>query len=144
MYFGFALFWYCYHLCGFGCQCSRCLCLDKSLGDTSDLVSDSSGVGTSNSDTPQGSAIVLPGTHVVCLENYSSTGPSHLRISQGDLLEGLNLSPSLRINLHFSLDQRFSTAGLPTLSDTRNNWWYMKLGCLSCHLLETFWPCSSV
>ncbi|RZF33996.1 hypothetical protein LSTR_LSTR006912, partial [Laodelphax striatellus] len=58
---------------------------DKSLGDTSDIISDSSGVGTSNSDTT--ASVNLPGTTVVCVENYSSTQPGHLRISQGDILE---------------------------------------------------------
>lgn len=61
---------------------------DKSLCDTSDIISDSSGVGTSNSDT-----VTLPGTSVVCIENYTSSQPGHLRLSQGDILEGkLNLS----------------------------------------------------
>ncbi|XP_049957648.1 SH3 and multiple ankyrin repeat domains protein 3 [Schistocerca serialis cubense] len=59
---------------------------DKSLGDTSDIISDSSGVGTANSDTTNNS-VILPGTAVVCLENYSSSLPGHLRISQGDILE---------------------------------------------------------
>ncbi|XP_075212417.1 SH3 and multiple ankyrin repeat domains protein 3-like isoform X2 [Lycorma delicatula] len=62
--------------------------VDKSLGDTSDIISDSSGVGTSNSDTTASAGSVsLPGTTVVCLENYSSSQPGHLRISQGDVLE---------------------------------------------------------
>ncbi|XP_049861071.1 protein shank isoform X5 [Schistocerca gregaria] len=60
--------------------------VDKSLGDTSDIISDSSGVGTANSDTTNNS-VILPGTAVVCLENYSSSLPGHLRISQGDILE---------------------------------------------------------
>lgn len=57
--------------------------VDKSLCDTSDIISDSSGVGTANSDS-----ITLPGTSVVCIENYSSSQPGHLRLSQGDILEG--------------------------------------------------------
>lgn len=67
--------------------------LDKSIGDTSDVISDSSGVGTANSDT--NTSIVLPGTSVVCIENYSSTQPGYLRISQGDLIEG---NPFLRLS----------------------------------------------
>ncbi|XP_046672393.1 SH3 and multiple ankyrin repeat domains protein 3 isoform X3 [Homalodisca vitripennis] len=55
---------------------------DKSLCDTSDIISDSSGVGTANSDS-----ITLPGTSVVCVENYSSSQPGHLRLCQGDILE---------------------------------------------------------
>lgn len=58
---------------------------DKSLGDTSDIISDSSGVGTANSDT--NTSVLLPGTTVVCIENYSSTQPGYLRISQGDIIE---------------------------------------------------------
>ncbi|XP_014240790.1 SH3 and multiple ankyrin repeat domains protein 3 isoform X2 [Cimex lectularius] len=58
---------------------------DKSLGDTSDIISDSSGVGTANSDT--NTSVLLPGTMAVCIENYSSTQPGYLRISQGDLIE---------------------------------------------------------
>lgn len=56
---------------------------DKSLCDTSDIISDSSGVGTANSDS-----ITLPGTSVVCVENYSTSQPGHLRLCQGDILEG--------------------------------------------------------
>ncbi|XP_046672398.1 SH3 and multiple ankyrin repeat domains protein 3 isoform X7 [Homalodisca vitripennis] len=56
--------------------------VDKSLCDTSDIISDSSGVGTANSDS-----ITLPGTSVVCVENYSSSQPGHLRLCQGDILE---------------------------------------------------------
>nr|CAD7264682.1 unnamed protein product [Timema shepardi] len=61
--------------------------LDKSLGDTSDIISDSSGVGTANSDSTTHSGVTLPGTAVVCVENYNSNQPGHLRISQGDILE---------------------------------------------------------
>lgn len=60
---------------------------DKSLGDTSDIISDSSGVGTANSDTTNCS-LSMPGTTVVCLENYSSNLQGHLRISEGDIIEG--------------------------------------------------------
>ncbi|KAJ9601176.1 hypothetical protein L9F63_000644, partial [Diploptera punctata] len=59
----------------------------KTLNDKSDIISDSSGVGTSNSDSTTQSSVLLPGTTVVCLENYSSALPGHLRISQGDILE---------------------------------------------------------
>ncbi|XP_044728029.1 SH3 and multiple ankyrin repeat domains protein 3 isoform X3 [Chrysoperla carnea] len=60
---------------------------EKSLGDTSDIISDSSGVGTSNSDTTTNCSFSMPGTTVVCLENYSSNLPGHLRICQGDIIE---------------------------------------------------------
>lgn len=62
---------------------------DKSLGDTaSDVISDSSGVGTSQSDTTNNS-LTIPGTTVVCVESYTSGGiPGHLSINQGDILEG--------------------------------------------------------
>ncbi|XP_018896814.2 SH3 and multiple ankyrin repeat domains protein 3 isoform X3 [Bemisia tabaci] len=59
--------------------------VDKSMGDTSDIISDSSGVGTSNSDTTV--SISLPGTVVVCTENYTATQPGHLSVAQGDLIE---------------------------------------------------------
>lgn len=73
---------------------------DKSLGDTSDIISDSSGVGTANSDTI--ASVLLPGTNVVCIENYSSTQPGYLRISQGDIIEvtGATDSGFLEGNLH--------------------------------------------
>ncbi|XP_070527418.1 protein shank isoform X6 [Cardiocondyla obscurior] len=61
--------------------------VDKSLGDTaSDVISDSSGVGTSQSDTTN--SLSIPGTTVVCVENYSSGITGHLIINQGDILEG--------------------------------------------------------
>ena len=69
---------------------------DKSLGDTSDIISDSSGVGTSNSDTTNPS-ITLPGTTVVCTESYSSNIPGHLSIAQGDILEGDYATPPSRL-----------------------------------------------
>ncbi|OXU27495.1 hypothetical protein TSAR_001129 [Trichomalopsis sarcophagae] len=60
---------------------------DKSLGDTaSDVISDSSGVGTSQSDTTNNS-LSIPGTTVVCVEPYSAGIPGHLAINQGDILE---------------------------------------------------------
>ncbi|KAL0102078.1 hypothetical protein PUN28_018551 [Cardiocondyla obscurior] len=60
--------------------------VDKSLGDTaSDVISDSSGVGTSQSDTTN--SLSIPGTTVVCVENYSSGITGHLIINQGDILE---------------------------------------------------------
>lgn len=61
--------------------------LDKSLGDTaSDVISDSSGVGTSQSDTTN--SLSIPGTTVVCVESYNSGILGHLNINQGDILEG--------------------------------------------------------
>ncbi|CAH2063716.1 unnamed protein product, partial [Iphiclides podalirius] len=57
---------------------------DKSAGEASDVVSESSGVGTSASDT--GSA-PPPGATVVCLRAHDSAGPGHLRLAQGDILE---------------------------------------------------------
>ncbi|XP_074109680.1 SH3 and multiple ankyrin repeat domains prosap isoform X5 [Cotesia typhae] len=60
--------------------------VDKSLGDTaSDIISDSSGVGTSQSDTTN--SLSIPGTTVVCVENYNSGIAGHLTINQGDILE---------------------------------------------------------
>ncbi|XP_018336270.1 protein shank isoform X2 [Agrilus planipennis] len=59
---------------------------EKSLGDTSDIVSDSSGVGTANSDTTNGS-VSLPGTTVVCTESYTSKLDGHLNIREGDIIE---------------------------------------------------------
>lgn len=60
---------------------------DKSLGDTSDIISDSSGVGTANSDTTNGS-LSMPGSTVVCIESYSSKEDGHLNIQGGDIIEG--------------------------------------------------------
>ncbi|XP_070151302.1 protein shank isoform X9 [Polyergus mexicanus] len=60
--------------------------VDKSLGDTaSDVISDSSGVGTSQSDTTN--SLSIPGTTVVCVESYNSGITGHLTINQGDILE---------------------------------------------------------
>ncbi|XP_043466953.1 SH3 and multiple ankyrin repeat domains protein 3 isoform X4 [Leptopilina heterotoma] len=59
--------------------------VDKSIGDTaSDVISDSSGFGTSQSDT---NSSTIPGSTVVCVESYCSAIPGHLSISEGDLLE---------------------------------------------------------
>ncbi|XP_011503554.1 PREDICTED: uncharacterized protein LOC105366721 [Ceratosolen solmsi marchali] len=66
---------------------SASIVTDKSLGDTaSDIISDSSGVGTSQSDTTNNS-LLIPGTTVVCIEGYTSSIPGHLNINQGDILE---------------------------------------------------------
>lgn len=59
---------------------------DKSLGDTSDIISDSSGVGTANSDT--NCSLSMPGTTVVCVEPYNSKEEGHISIREGDILEG--------------------------------------------------------
>lgn len=59
--------------------------LDKSIGDTSDIISDSSGVGT-NSDSAACS-IGHPSTTVVCIESYTSNTPGHLNIQAGDVIE---------------------------------------------------------
>lgn len=68
--------------------CHRFRVADKSLGDTaSDVISDSSGVGTSQSDTTNNS-LTIPGTTVVCVEPYNTGIPGHLAINQGDILEG--------------------------------------------------------
>ena len=76
----------------------------------SDVLSVSSGVGTSSNSGSGGSAatptdrevililkmtfsndtlqvVLMPGMTVVSLENYSSADPSHLKISQGDVIE---------------------------------------------------------
>ncbi|XP_063705079.1 SH3 and multiple ankyrin repeat domains protein 2 isoform X2 [Culicoides brevitarsis] len=58
---------------------------DKSLGDTSDIISDSSGVGT-NSDSAACS-IGHPSTTVVCMEAYNPTVSGHLVIQPGDVIE---------------------------------------------------------
>ncbi|XP_012252273.2 uncharacterized protein LOC105683887 isoform X2 [Athalia rosae] len=65
---------------------SASIVTDKSLGDTaSDVISDSSGVGTSQSDTTN--SLSIPGTTVVCVESYNSGINGHLTINQGDILE---------------------------------------------------------
>lgn len=63
---------------------------DKSLGDTaSDVISDSSGVGTSQSDTTN--SLTIPGTTVVCVDGYNSGIRGHLNINEGDILEGMDI-----------------------------------------------------
>ncbi|XP_055600775.1 SH3 and multiple ankyrin repeat domains protein 2 isoform X2 [Uranotaenia lowii] len=58
---------------------------DKSLGDTSDIISDSSGVGT-NSDSAACS-IGHPSTTVVCMEGYEGDLSGHIQIQPGDVIE---------------------------------------------------------
>lgn len=58
---------------------------DKSLGDTSDIISDSSGVGT-NSDSAACS-IGHPSTTVVCMEGYEAGLSGHIQIQPGDVIE---------------------------------------------------------
>ncbi|XP_054741145.1 uncharacterized protein LOC129246389 isoform X1 [Anastrepha obliqua] len=58
---------------------------DKSLGDTSDIISDSSGVGT-NSDSAACS-IGHPSTTVVCMEPYSDSTVGHITLQPGDVIE---------------------------------------------------------
>ncbi|XP_063892515.1 SH3 and multiple ankyrin repeat domains protein 2 isoform X4 [Helicoverpa armigera] len=58
--------------------------IDKSAGDTSDIISDSSGVGTSNSDT---TCSLHGGATVVCLQPYDGATPGHVRLNQGDIVE---------------------------------------------------------
>ncbi|KAL1509531.1 hypothetical protein ABEB36_004246 [Hypothenemus hampei] len=60
--------------------------VDKSLGDASDIISDSSGVGTANSDTTNCS-MSIPGSTVVCVESYSSREKGHISIREGELIE---------------------------------------------------------
>ncbi|CAH1235135.1 unnamed protein product [Diabrotica balteata] len=62
--------------------------VDKSLGDTSDIISDSSGVGTANSDTTN-CTIWMPGSTVVCIESYTSKEDGHISIREGDIIEVL-------------------------------------------------------
>lgn len=75
---------------------------DKSAGDTSDIISDSSGVGTSNSDT---TCSLQGGATVVCLQPYESTARGHLRLNQGDIVEGtcclLHSVDSANVHLDF-------------------------------------------
>ncbi|XP_032570696.1 uncharacterized protein LOC6609084 isoform X5 [Drosophila sechellia] len=59
--------------------------IDKSLGDTSDIISDSSGVGT-NSDSAACS-IGHPSTTVVCMEPYAGNTVGHIRLQPGDVIE---------------------------------------------------------
>ena len=64
------------------------------------MVSDSSGVGTSNSGsggsydaTPSEHSLVLPGMTVVCIEAYSSKEANHLQLQPGDIIEGIKHPP---------------------------------------------------
>ena len=70
--------------------------LAASIADQqSDVLSVSSGVGTSSNSGSGGSAatpterevMLIPGVTVVSLENYNSRDPAHLKISQGDVIE---------------------------------------------------------
>ncbi|XP_053688435.1 SH3 and multiple ankyrin repeat domains protein 1 isoform X2 [Sabethes cyaneus] len=63
----------------------KCEDIDKSLGDTSDIISDSSGVGT-NSDSAACS-IGHPSTTVVCMEGYDAGLSGHINIQPGDVIE---------------------------------------------------------
>ncbi|GBP76951.1 SH3 and multiple ankyrin repeat domains protein 3 [Eumeta japonica] len=56
-------------------------------GEASDIVSESSGVGTSNSDTTTSSLQLQPSTTVACLQAYEPTAPGHIRLNQGDIIE---------------------------------------------------------
>ncbi|XP_072941742.1 SH3 and multiple ankyrin repeat domains protein 3 isoform X1 [Epargyreus clarus] len=58
---------------------------DKSAGDASDIISDSSGVGTSTSDTTTCS--LQPAATAVCLAPYEPAAPGHVRLAQGDIVE---------------------------------------------------------
>nr|CAH7731732.1 unnamed protein product [Callosobruchus chinensis] len=81
---------------------------DKSLGDTSDIISDSSGVGTANSDTTTCSAtggggshvgggaggthgamgVLMPaGSTVVCVQPFQAEEEGQLTIREGDIIE---------------------------------------------------------
>lgn len=75
---------------------------EKSAGDTSDIISDSSGVGTSNSDTTtcslQGGGGVMT---VVCLQACDPAGPGHLRLVQGDIIEGTFLVQVSKFSMLF-------------------------------------------
>ncbi|XP_055693308.1 SH3 and multiple ankyrin repeat domains protein 3 isoform X1 [Lutzomyia longipalpis] len=58
---------------------------DKSIGDTSDIISDSSGVGTSSDSAA--CSIGHPSTTVVCMERYVAKQQGHLTIQPGDVIE---------------------------------------------------------
>ena len=85
------------------------LFLSLSLPDSHvDVLSLSSGVGTSSQSGSAGSAttptesqrsLILPGMHVVCLENHSSGEPGSLHISQGDIIEGRQTSNYIERNI---------------------------------------------
>lgn len=55
------------------------------MGDTSDIISDSSGVGTNSDSTA--CSIGHPSTTVVCIESYTSSTLGHLSIQAGDVIE---------------------------------------------------------
>lgn len=63
---------------------------DKSAGDASDIISDSSGVGTSNSDTTTCS-LQTNGGIVVCMQCYEPSIPGHINLNQGDIIEGTGI-----------------------------------------------------
>lgn len=88
---------------------------DKSMGDTSDIISDSSGVGTSNSDTTV--SISLPGTVVVCTENYTATQPGHLSVAQGDLIEGKIVCPNRQVDWWLHKMRKYLRFKLPPEDD---------------------------
>ncbi|XP_067626978.1 protein shank isoform X2 [Eurosta solidaginis] len=113
---------------------------DKSLGDTSDIISDSSGVGT-NSDSAACS-IGHPSTTVVCMEPYSGNTAGHISLQPGDVIEvvgstdcgllegyvrGSNQSGFFSADCvqEVSLRQKnitnVSTSGLPIISAGSNN-----------------------
>lgn len=54
------------------------------MGDASDVISESSGIGT-GSDT---NTSLPPGSTVVCVEDYRATAIGHLTITKGEILEG--------------------------------------------------------
>lgn len=89
-----------FHFCNY--------CVDKSL-DHSDITSDSSGVGTCNSGgsgssydaTPTDPALILPGMMVVCVENYTPTCPRHLKLAEGDIIEGSRVELITIQNINF-------------------------------------------
>lgn len=76
---------------------------DKISVDQCDIVSDSSGVGTSNSgsggsydaNTPSEHSLVLPGMTVVCTEAYSCKEANHLNLQPGDIIEGMLIISSM-------------------------------------------------
>lgn len=69
---------------------------EKSLDHHSDITSDSSGVGTCNSGgsgssyeaNPSDPSLILPGTMVVCVENFVPQSSHHLKLTEGDIIEG--------------------------------------------------------
>lgn len=77
-----------------------CVCVSATANvECCDLVSDSSGVCTSNSGsaesydaTPTDATLFHNGMLVVCLQQYTPHKPGHLDINAGDILEG-KLSP---------------------------------------------------